>query len=89
MALGPPTHAYIGADLKERLVDDPSVAFVLLWENTPCSAIEVWFGHDGKMNGMDGGQFCGQALAMLRSEAIKPNKKYSCMTPARKMICSK
>lgn len=88
-ALGPPTHAYVGADLKKKLIDDPNVAYVLLWENPPCSAVEVWFGHNGRMNGMDGGQFCGEKLAMLGQEAAKPNKKYACATAARRATCSK
>ena len=85
--LGPPTHAFIGPDLKKKQIDDPSVGYILVWENAPCSAIEVWFAKNGRMNGMDGGQFCGDSLAMLGKEAAKPNKKYSCSTAARKNIC--
>lgn len=86
-ALGPPTHAFVGKDLKQQSVDDPNVSYILLWANPPCSAVEVWFGRDGRMNGMDGGQFCGSSLAMLGPEAAKPNKKYACTTAGRKALC--
>lgn len=86
--MGPPTHAYIASDLKRLSIDDPNVNYILLWENSPCSAIEVWFGKTGRMNGMDGGQFCGKDLDFLGKEAAKPNKKYSCTTKARQAVCS-
>ena len=87
--LGPPTHAYVGKDLKAKSIDDPSVSYILLWENPPCSAVEVWFGRDDRMNGMDGGQFCGSSLAMLGPEAAKPKKKYACTTKGRKAVCKR
>lgn len=86
-ALGPPTHAFVGNDLKQQSVNDPNVSYILLWENPPCSVVEVWFGRNGRMNGVDGGQFCGNSLAMLGPNAAKPKKKYACTTSGRKAIC--
>lgn len=87
-SLGKPSHIYLPADFKEQQVDgDKSLAYIFIWVNPPCSAIEIWFNKANRVTGMDGGEFCGDKLAVLGPLAARPKDKYSCKQKSRKNFC--
>lgn len=79
--LGKPSHAYIPRDFREQHVDgDESLAYILVWENSPCSSVEISFDHSGKVTGSDGGVMC-------EGQQSKPKAKYSCAIASRASYC--
>lgn len=79
--LGKPSHAYIPRDFKEQSVDgDPNLAYILVWKNSPCSNVEIWFDHRNKVTGSDGGTSC-------EGKQSPPKAKYSCDTSTRASFC--
>lgn len=79
--LGKPSHAYIPRDFKEQHVDgDENLAYILVWENSPCSSVEVSFDHRGRVTGSDGGVMC-------EGQQSKPKAKYSCTIASRASYC--
>ena len=79
--LGKPSHAYTPRDFKEQNVDgDKNLAYILVWENSPCSSVEIWFDHRGRVTGSDGGVMC-------EGQQSKPKAKYSCTIASRASYC--
>lgn len=78
---GAPDSAILPRDFKANDLDGtPDLAYVLSWENQPCSRVEVFFNHRDVATGWDGGEFC-----MVPGKPLE--KKYSCANKGMAKVC--
>jgi hypothetical protein len=83
--LGNATWASIPSDKGDYSVPASDFALVLRWKNSPCTPVVVQFDQSYQVKGWDEGRvICGEG-----TQALEPEKDYSCEKEDRSQFCKK